>query len=156
MNVIEKFFNKHISSSPEQTKSADSELHELNMATAALLFEVVRADQEAKDEEITTIREALEKTMNLSPEETEDILQLAEQQVDAAVSLYEFTKKITDHFDSEQRISLIRNMWRVAYADSELHKYEEYLIRKVAGLIHVPQDALVRTRQEARADMKIS
>ena len=33
--------------------------------------------------------------------------------------------------------ALIENLWRIAFADGELHHYEEHVIRRIAGLIHV-------------------
>ena len=41
---------------------------------------------------------------------------------------------------------MIKSMWRVAFADGDLDKYEERLIRQVSDLIHVPHSDFVRLK----------
>jgi hypothetical protein len=41
-------------------------------------------------------------------------------------------------------------MWRVAYADRRLDKYEEYQIRRLAELLHVPHQAYIRAKLRAK------
>ena len=47
-------------------------------------------------------------------------------------------KSSTDHCSADQKLQLISAMWAVAYADGDLSKYEEHLIRQVADLTYVP------------------
>jgi uncharacterized tellurite resistance protein B-like protein len=42
-------------------------------------------------------------------------------------------------------------MWRVAYADERLDKYEEHLIRKISDLIYVSHRDFIRTKHSARS-----
>jgi uncharacterized tellurite resistance protein B-like protein len=41
-------------------------------------------------------------------------------------------------------------MWRIAFADEKLNKYEESLIRQVAELIHVSHRDFIRAKHAAR------
>jgi uncharacterized tellurite resistance protein B-like protein len=43
-------------------------------------------------------------------------------------------------------------MWELAYADAELDKYEEYVIRKVADLIYVSHSEFIRAKTVAKAN----
>jgi len=52
--------------------------------------------------------------------------------------LVRFTRTIKDEFGPQQRIDFIEMLWEVAYADAHLHPYEANLLRRVAGLIYVP------------------
>jgi len=69
--------------------------------------------------------------------DVEELLALASSESDSATSLYEFTSLINEHCGYAEKTGLIRNMWRIAWADSRLDKYEDYVIRKVCDLIHV-------------------
>jgi uncharacterized tellurite resistance protein B-like protein len=40
-------------------------------------------------------------------------------------------------------------MWKVAYADGDLDKYEDNIIRKVADLLYIRHSDFVRTKLEA-------
>ena len=62
---------------------------------------------------------------------------IRDRNVDDSTSLYEFTRDINDNFDSNERIKLIESMWKIAYADGNIDKYEEHIIRKVSSLIYV-------------------
>lgn len=41
-------------------------------------------------------------------------------------------------------------MWLVAFADSEKHPLEEHLIRRIAGLLHVPHPDFIDAKLRAR------
>jgi len=45
---------------------------------------------------------------------------------------------------------VIANMWRVAWADGEIHHYEEHLIRRVADLLHLHHSHFIRAKLQAR------
>ena len=70
--------------------------------------------------------------------------------MDEAISLYEFTRVINDHYSAEQKLRLIDAMWSVAYADNDLDKYEEHLIRQVAELTYVPHSDYIQSKLSAR------
>jgi uncharacterized tellurite resistance protein B-like protein len=57
---------------------------------------------------------------------------------------------VNDHYSPGQKGELIAAMWQVAFADAELDKYEEHLIRRVAELIYVPHDEFIRSKVVAR------
>ena len=61
----------------------------------------------------------------------------------------EFTRLLNDNLSRSERINIIENLWRVAYADSVLDKYEEYYIRKVADLLYVAHSDYIKTKLKA-------
>lgn len=130
-------------------ESADS-ASRLELASAALLFEVVRADHDMDEREFASIAEVLRATCSRNPEEIDELLELAHEESGAATSLYEFTSLINEHCDYAEKCALIRNMWRIAYADSHLSKYEDHLIRKVSDLIYVTHSDFIRTKLAER------
>lgn len=132
----------------EQPSALGSD-QQLAMASAALLIEVARADFNNDPQERAAMLEHIKTVLALSDEDLAELTAQAEQEVDHATSLYEFTRVVNDHCDPEQRIALIEAMWRVAYADGELHKYEEHIIRRTADLLYVAHSDFILSKHRA-------
>ncbi len=147
INAIDNFVAKYFSS-PAEDKTIHDE-HHVNLATACILIEVMRSDHDIAEVELETIRNILSKNLGLNEEKTSELLKLAEQQADRLTSYHPFTTLINKNFNLEEKTEIMVNMWQVALSDHKLDKYEEHLIRKVAGLIYVPRDQLVASRRLA-------
>ena len=121
------------------------------LASAALLMEVARADftQDAVEEQ--AMASLLASTLDLSGDDVELLMENADEAVDSATSLYEFTRLVNDHYDYADKRSLVQNMWQVAFADASLDKYEEHLIRRVSELIYLEHEDFIRTKHQARS-----
>jgi uncharacterized tellurite resistance protein B-like protein len=50
----------------------------------------------------------------------------------------------------EKRYQLLVLLWKVAYADGRVDKYEEYYVRKISDLLHMDQAEFIRAKHEAR------
>ena len=120
--------------------------HQLDLDAAALLIEMTRADYTVGSQEQQALKEVLGNALELGETELTELLELAAQRADRATSLYEFTRLINDHYSADEKLTLIECMWRVAYADGDLDKYEERLIRQVSDLIHVPHKAFINAK----------
>jgi len=120
--------------------------HRLRLAAAALLIETARADSRQDGVEEAALADTLKRGLGLSDAELDDLVREANAQADAATSLYQFTRLINDHFPPARKRQLIIDMWKVAYADGDLDKYEEHLIRRVAELIYVPHEEYIRAK----------
>lgn len=125
--------------------------HQLRLASAALLIETARADFTQDGVEEATMLEVLRSGLGLSTAEVDELLALASDRVDAATSLFEFTRVINDHFSPPRKLLLVAGMWAVAYADGNVDKYEEHLIRRVADLLYVPHEDYIRAKLDAAA-----
>ena len=135
-------------------QSEDDTQHQLRLAAAALLVETARADFTQDASEEAALAELLRRELKLSAAEVDELLALANHRVDESTSLYEFTRVINDHYTPQQKLQLISAMWVVAYADGNLDKYEEHLIRRVAELTYVAHEDYIRAklRAQQRAD----
>jgi uncharacterized tellurite resistance protein B-like protein len=145
---IKRFFDANVMAATSAASPAEQE-HAYQLATAALLIEMTRADHDVKGVERTAVGQALERAFELDSSETEELLTLAEQEADAATSLYEFTRLINRHFDPKQKEHIVELLWHVALADGEIDKYEDHLVRKVADLIYVPHLSFIRAKHNA-------
>lgn len=118
----------------------------LRMAVAVLLMEVARAEDGVSDEERETIQRIIEDQHALSPGQAREIAGMAECDAEQATSLYPFTRLIVDECSLEERTDIVRMLWEVTFADGHAGSHEQHLVRKVAGLLHVPHRNFIRTK----------
>ena len=122
-------------------------------ATAMLLLEMTRADFEVKETELSAVSSAIQRGFELSDEDTRELLELAESEIDQATSLYEFTHQINNELSNEKKRYIVELLWRVAYADGELDKYEDNFVRKIAELLHVRHSELIKAKHRVQAEL---
>jgi uncharacterized tellurite resistance protein B-like protein len=132
--------------------SPEAQEHGLRLAAAALLFEVVRADARVEEEELTVMRAAVQSTFGLAREEADELVRLAEQASRSAGSLYEFTSLVDRELPPDQKKRLVELLWLVAFADAEKDAQEEHIVRRIAGLLHVPHPDFIDAKIRARAE----
>ena len=133
----------------ESTATGEVEDRALELACAALMFEVARADFSVEKTEQDAVTSLLTAQFNLSADEVFTITEAAIEQADAAACLFEFTRTLNELASAEQKRNLLAMMWRVAMADNELSRYEEHVIRKVADLLYVPHGDFIAAKQSA-------
>ncbi len=132
---------------PEEKDEAER-LHQMHLAAAALLVEMSRADYTVDPTELAALSGVLSEALELDAGEIEELIELGKEAADKATSLYEFTRQINDHYKPDEKLMLIESMWQVAYADGDLDKYEERLIRQVSDLIHVSHRDFIRLKMQ--------
>lgn len=145
--TIRRFFEDRLNG-PEASRNDHAAA--LPLATAALMIEIMRVESAADPQAFARVTTALEETFDLEHSEIEELIALAEQELATATDLYQFTRLINEHWGQPERIGLIRNMWRVAWADGSVNHYEEHLIRRIADLIHVRHGDFIQAKQLAR------
>ena len=135
---------------PPASGNALADEHALQLATAVMLVEVMRADATFHDGEREAVHAALREKFALAPDEAARLAELAEAAAHQATDLYTFTSRIDERFGMEQKIRMIELMWRIAYADGHLSDHERHVMWRIADLLHVPQGAYVHARMRAR------
>ena len=135
------------------TPPAGGAEHDLRLATAALLFEVVRADGDVKPEERAVMRTAVQSAFQLAGAELDELMAAAEEASRETPSLYEFTRQVDVALGPDQKKRIVELLWLAAFADERKDAHEEHIVRKIAGLLHVSHpdfiDAKLRAKQEA-------
>lgn len=120
-------------------------------ATTALLSQMVRADFEVKDREREQMQSGVRKLLDLNDQEADELIRAGEAKAAESVSLYDFTQVLHAQLDPEQKVEIIELLWGIGFADGELDSQEEFLVRKVARLLHVPHPDFIAAKQRARA-----
>ena len=144
---IKRFFEQYIIVTEDI--SEDDLEHQLQLACAALMIEVLYADHSVDQNELNTLRKSLQDNFNLDIDETENLIQLAEEERAQATDYYQFTSLINEFYTQQQKRELVTRLWQMAYADHTIHKLEEHLVRRLADLLHVPHSAFMQSKHEA-------
>jgi len=118
----------------------------LELATAALLIELARADFSESSTEMEAIRHLLSKRYGLDGATLDALVADATRRADRAVSLHEFTHRLNLELPEADKLAIIEMLWRVSNADGSIDKHEEHLIRRIAGLLHITDRDRVRLK----------
>jgi uncharacterized tellurite resistance protein B-like protein len=145
---IKEFFSQFIE--PGTRPDGAGGAHALQVATAALLLEMMRMDSHLKAEEHDAITVTLQREFVLSAEELSTLVALAEQEARQAHDYYQFTALINKSCDAAQKARIVENLWHVAMVDGHLDAHELHLMRKLADLLHVGHADYVAAKQRAR------
>jgi uncharacterized tellurite resistance protein B-like protein len=127
--------------------TSDPARRELELALTALLIEAAYSDDHFDRRERAVIARLIERRFNLSPLDVRTLLATGEAAATESVELFHFTRIINARLSFEERVELIEMMWEVAYADRVLDEYEDSLLRRVGGLIYVPDPERGMARQ---------
>lgn len=122
-----------------QVKSSgvsDSE-EKLRVAAVSLMIEAAVMDGEFDAAERHVISTLLAETFDMQTDEIEALVAIGEDAAEKSIELFGMTRVLKSGFDPEQRVALVEMLWRVVYADGELHDYEANLVSRICGLLHV-------------------
>ena len=146
---IKSFFENKLTKKEEE-EAPTSAMSRVDLTCAALLVEVMNSDHELDEREHQEFMAVLQQSYNIAESDLEELTQLAKDEAFEATSLYEFTKLINASYDYQQKVDLIENMWRIAFSDKRLDKYEDHLIRKISELIYVSHSDFIKTKLKVR------
>ncbi|MFT6589881.1 MAG: putative tellurite resistance protein B-like protein [Rhodoferax sp.] len=146
LRTLKDFFNT-ITATPQSPEELE---HTLQLATAVLLVEVMRADPKIDVSARSTVLTALRQKFSLADDELTHLMALAEQTATHAYDYQGFTSSLNDHFTQSQKIRIVEAMWQVAYADAHLDANENHLISKIAGLLHVTHGEYIGAKLRAK------
>lgn len=119
---------------------------QLRDAVAALLIEAARMDDDFDAAERATIERLLAARFELAAADAHALVETAERTARQSTQVFPFIQQVVRQLQPEDRVHIIEMLWQVAYADGVLDAQEDMLLRRIAGLIFVPD----RERGEAR------
>lgn len=146
LKTIKQFFDDQLSPKGGSIPGR----HTLEVAAAALLFEVSRANHDTKDGERQVITELIKRQFHLEENEATTLISLAEEEVHHATSLHQFVSLINENWTEQQRLRLVEHMWQVAYADQHLNDHEVHLMRKIQRLLYIPHKKFIGAKLRAK------
>ncbi len=110
---------------------------EIELTAAVLAYEIARSDGEISKNELSVLMEEIESIAKKVGKDKFEILNIIKMYSKDSVSFHEFIEDINESYSKSDKHSLLKFMWRIAYADGKLDVDEERLVRRVADLIRV-------------------
>lgn len=122
------------------------DVDDIHRATAALLFEVSRADFHIHDDELLAMRNRLATTFDLDPGDLDALMQLAREESDELLSLHPFVRVINERMSAADKYRIMVDLWHVAYADGHLNPRQEATLRQIADLLYIPHATYLKAK----------
>ena len=121
----------------EEKKVKNTPSFEIELTAAVLAYEIARSDGEVSSDELSVLMEEIESIAKKVGKEKTEIFKIVETYSQDSVSFHEFIEDINKNYSKDQKLSLIKFLWKTAYADGRLDVDEERLVRRVADLIKI-------------------
>jgi len=131
-------------------KAADSPVdgrqHEVSLAVAALMVEIMRMDGQLQDSERNEIIKRLQARFALSSADVETLIKQATEKVEQALDMHQFTSVVVKGFSTDERLHILTELWAVALADGHVDPYEEQIIRRMADLMGLHHSQFIQAK----------
>jgi uncharacterized tellurite resistance protein B-like protein len=145
MESIRQFFMANMAEpKPEEEDGLPADLR---LAACALLLELAYADDQFTEAERVHLEGAIRRQFGLDENQAVELIALAEKQRADAVDLWTFTNLVAEHYSLGQKMVLAEAMWGLVYSDGELASREDYLMRKISGLLRLEPGYLAEARK---------
>ena len=149
LKKIQSFFETHLNPNTGETAGVSRD-HLVQLTSSALLIELIKADNLVTNEEQTAVFKALKQAFDLDQSEIDELIELAEAEVKGATSLYQFTSLVNEHYQQAEKVQLLEALWHVAFADGNIDRYEDNLIRRICELIHLSHSDFIQAKLKAQ------
>ena len=118
-----------------------------NILVAALLIHAAKIDENYTEIEKKIIKKALIDLNNISSDQAEELLKLAEKKEEESNQLVEYTREIKK-YTMESRLKIIEVIWKIVYSDGVGDDYESNLIRRICGLLYISDkdNGIIKTK----------
>ena len=136
---------------PDRTAGPEDEDEAAQIAIAAILVEAAMADGVYAAEEQAQIGRILEQRFGLSAAEAAALRAHGQEAQSKAMDIVRFTRVVKDAVPFDERVGVIEAVWRVIYADGDRDYHESALVRKLCGLLYVPDQEAGLARQRVLA-----
>jgi uncharacterized tellurite resistance protein B-like protein len=151
IQALKKWFE---SLSGDQEASVDQSQEQINLCCFSLMVITANVDSTFDESEHRMIQELGRDLFNLDATTIDEVVSDAKQQANESTSLYEFTSLIHENLSEQDKFKLVVGLWKIAFADGEVDKYEEHVIRRVAELIYLDHARFTEARHIAENQSK--
>jgi uncharacterized tellurite resistance protein B-like protein len=136
-----------------ETPSTKTTSKKYQVATAALLIEIAKADGDFSIDERERIIDLMKNDFELDDECVNELLELSEQKVKDSISVYEFSSVINDTFSQPEKIELLKNLWRIVYEDGKLDSHEDRLIKIIGSTLILEHKDVIDAKLFVKQEM---
>ena len=147
--MIKRLIGSVVDAISSTETAAENRDEALRMATAVLLIDVARADSDFSEDEFDTLLELARAHFDLPPQDAAELVIAANEKADDLVSVHEFTQLLHQHLSDDEKARIVGLLWKIAYADGRLDKYEDSLVLKISDLLYVSRGRVMRLKHDA-------
>jgi uncharacterized tellurite resistance protein B-like protein len=140
------FFKKQ-----NQNNTKNEPSFEIELTAAVLAYEIARSDGNIDSNELSVLMEEIEKIAIKVGKESLEILKIVESYSKDSVSFYEFIEDINKNYSKEEKLSLLKFLWKTAYSDGRLDVDEERIVRRVADLIMIKDIEVLKLKDLSKS-----
>ncbi len=123
---------------------------EIELTAAVLAYEIARSDGEITDNELDVMMEEIEKIAKKVGKDKSEIYKIVEIYSSDSVSFHEFIEDINRGYSKDDKLKLLKFLWKTAFADGRLDVDEERLIRRVADLIKIKDLEVLKIKNKVK------
>jgi|TARA_R110000744_G_scaffold114512_4_gene214175 uncharacterized tellurite resistance protein B-like protein len=123
------------------------------VATAVLLYELMRADGDFSTEEQHAYEQILRSHFSLDDSQLNELLALTKEKASQATDFSQFTRVINATNSVAQKRGIIDGLWKIAYSDDVIDPEEEHMIRRVADLLYIPHSQFIKSKLAASGEL---
>lgn len=127
----------------------------LLLATAAVLLEIAYADGTFTPAEDGNVAGFLAQRFSLQTDDAHALMQAADEIRKKTVDHFALTHYIRKTTSLDDRIEIVKTMWRVVYSDGKLTDYEGYLVRKLADLLGLEHHVMIDAKSAVLREMGV-
>ncbi len=140
----------------KQNQNANEDLpeFEIELTAAVLAYEVARSDGDIDNKELAVLMEEIEKIANKVGKKSFEILNIVETYSKDSISFHEFIEDINKNYSKEEKLSLLKFLWKTAYADGRLDVGEERIVRRVADLIKIKDLEVLKLKDLSKSNFQ--
>ena len=129
---------------------------DIELTASILAYEIARSDGEISESELAILLDEIKKISIKVGKEANKVLEIIEEYSRNSVSFYEFIDDINKDYSKDNKLSLIRFLYDVAYADKILEVNEERLIRRIADMIKIKDIEVLKIKDASKNEKKIN
>ena len=136
-------------SAPGKESPEDQE-QKKHIAAGVLLLEAAHIDNECTEEEMEHIVSTLRAKFDLSDGCVAELLEMAHEDRNEAIELWQFTNHINQHFSKAEKIAVMEDVWRIIFMDGQLEMHEDHYAHKLAKLLRLSHKQMIDAKLKAR------
>jgi uncharacterized tellurite resistance protein B-like protein len=137
-----KFFKNLFKTKEIEEESKDSSIQK---SICSLMIEVAYADNQLDESELKAMANSLSK-LDIQQEEIREIVNETLAKSKESISFYEHTRILNDQLDYDQKKDVLNSVWSIAFADGQMNKHEEHLIRRIADLLYLNHKDFINSK----------
>ena len=128
-------------------KKEKEDTNNKNVLIIALLIHAAKIDENYTENEKKIIKKVIMDLNEISSNQADELLKLAEKKEGESNQIIEFTKEIKK-YSMEFKLKIVEIIWKIVYSDGTSDDYESNLIRRICGLLYVSDkdNGIIKTK----------